>query len=764
MSRQSQSAKLTWHNTLLEDFTNRKASSNLERPQTLPTTGRKRHSASLEGLNMLMIPDDTIIISQSLTEAGKTSSPIIASPTKRYRTTNDKSDSKTPAKPAVSGKASDSGMQTPPPSSAGVIKKKRMPQRAASTSKIGSKVLSPPPTSPSKLHTSSTSTLNSINSAQRGRQATARGAPSGSDEYSQNSLFCDAGLDLGRGNGEQLRADWNVLRRNLFSSNDGDIFQSKASMNARGVSPVRTDHTASDSAHFSFMQSDHSDFAPAGVDPNLLFSEPSSTASSMVDGFNNCRNDLTPSQKPYHHQNLQRQREREERLKRRQLESAKSREDLMGSRKLGVNRNTHRPGPSASRRTSSNHRNSGGIHINDENAPIPHRGTTISRSRSSPSKISKARAEVVLAIAADGRAVAKSTVVHEPDSLAMPERSGTPSGWDSLEESDSSFDGDSPRGLAPDGGEYSLYRRRRNSALETNPFLTTKSTIAAKPFPTNILPRTPIKPHGLFAIPAAIAGRSRMDSSPRLPTPLKSSPPPLGQLRSHSSIATITPQLPQFEDVEDDESEAETVVDEPVDDDTDGDALTALKKVLARSRGGDVSPLKSSARARPVSSLEYHTYGIRGRSVGTGSLYDPFSSPTKSHASSVQTPRHKPRRRHVADGGFHKGDLGNTSPTTVTDPDCASDRDLSDLNGDDAAGETRCICGGRQDDGGKTMVQCESCNHWSHIKCLGYNRRTLPKVFVCTFCIDHTPQARNRTRGLARVKSLPSLRAHFDAR
>jgi len=593
MSRQPQSAQLTWHNTLPEDFTNRKASSNLEPgAQTLPTVGRKRHSASLEGLNVLMIPDDTIIVRQNLTEAGKISSPIIASPTKRHRATNAKSDSKTPAKPAVSGKISDSGMQTPPPSSAGVVKKKRLPQRAASTSKIGSRVLSPPPTSPSKLHTSSTSTLNSINSAQRGRQATGRGtAPSG-NEYTQNYLFCDAGLDLGRGNGEQLQTDWNVLRRNLFGSNDDDddVFQSRASLNACGVSPVRTDHTASDSAHFSFMQSDHSDFVPAGVDPNLLFSEPSSTASSMVDGFNNCRNDLTPSQKPYHHQNLQRQREREERTKRRQLEPAKSREDLMGSRKPGVSRSIHRPGPSASRRTSSNHRNSGGTHFNDENAPILHTGTTISRSRSSPSKISKARAEVVLAIAADGRAVAKAAVVHEPDSPAVPEGTGTASGWDSLEESDSSFDGDSPRGLAPDGGEYSLYRRRRNSALETNTFLITKSAITTKPFPTNILPRTPIKPHGLFAVPAAVTGRSRMDSSPRLPTPLKSSPPPLGQLRrSHSSIATITPQLPQFEDVEDDGSEAETVVDEPIsleDDDADGDALTALKKVLARSRGG----------------------------------------------------------------------------------------------------------------------------------------------------------------------------------
>lgn len=47
----------------------------------------------------------------------------------------------------------------------------------------------------------------------------------------------------------------------------------------------------------------------------------------------------------------------------------------------------------------------------------------------------------------------------------------------------------------------------------------------------------------------------------------------------------------------------------------------------------------------------------------------------------------------------------------------------------------------------------ESCTRWSHLTCLGYKRKTLPKVFVCAFCIDRTPRA------LKRVKSLPSLYA-----
>ncbi|PWY95300.1 hypothetical protein BO94DRAFT_456280 [Aspergillus sclerotioniger CBS 115572] len=85
----------------------------------------------------------------------------------------------------------------------------------------------------------------------------------------------------------------------------------------------------------------------------------------------------------------------------------------------------------------------------------------------------------------------------------------------------------------------------------------------------------------------------------------------------------------------------------------------------------------------------------------------------------------------------------NTSPTTMTDPDLATpitDRFSNPSNG------TRCVCNS-MDNGGHLMIQCESCSHWLHTKCVGLERANLPSVYVCLFCAQ-TPTRRNhRIRG-----------------
>jgi len=137
----------------------------------------------------------------------------------------------------------------------------------------------------------------------------------------------------------------------------------------------------------------------------------------------------------------------------------------------------------------------------------------------------------------------------------------------------------------------------------------------------------------------------------------------LGAMRSAES----TPQLPQLGDADDSGSEAETVMDEeePLEGD-DTDALAALKKVLARSRD-DISANGTPMKSRPGNAVK-RSYSIQTVPVMGHSTYDPFvSSPIKAEGLTIRTPR---RRRHLADGGYHRSerDLRGTSPTTVTDP------------------------------------------------------------------------------------------------
>jgi hypothetical protein len=68
--------------------------------------------------------------------------------------------------------------------------------------------------------------------------------------------------------------------------------------------------------------------------------------------------------------------------------------------------------------------------------------------------------------------------------------------------------------------------------------------------------------------------------------------------------------------------------------------------------------------------------------------------------------------------------------------------DRSSMSGD----STRCVCNGGDD--GRSMVQCESCNKWLHMDCVGLNSNNLPPVYVCIFCTGNTPVARGgRIRG-----------------
>ncbi|KAJ5100047.1 hypothetical protein N7532_007048 [Penicillium argentinense] len=149
---------------------------------------------------------------------------------------------------------------------------------------------------------------------------------------------------------------------------------------------------------------------------------------------------------------------------------------------------------------------------------------------------------------------------------------------------------------------------------------------------------------------------------------------------------------------------------DPYDSDS-GDAQHALRQVLKE-------------RGRGTSRPSTGGYGTR-------------TMPRSSHT--FANLRSSPPRLH-SDFDLHTRQ-SNPSPTTLTDPDLATpstDRHSNPSNG------TRCICRS-MDNGGHLMIQCESCTHWLHTKCVGLERSNLPSFYVCVFC-DQTPSRQNRVR------------------
>ncbi|PGH21460.1 hypothetical protein AJ80_03251 [Polytolypa hystricis UAMH7299] len=147
-----------------------------------------------------------------------------------------------------------------------------------------------------------------------------------------------------------------------------------------------------------------------------------------------------------------------------------------------------------------------------------------------------------------------------------------------------------------------------------------------------------------------------------------------------------------------------------IDEDHAGDAQHALKQVLM-------------GRSRHVSRHHQHQpphYGSVSRS-----------------SRSVATLRSSP----PIYGQFDAQSGGTSSPTTMTDPDVPTpivDRQSNPSNG------TRCICNS-MDNGGHLMIQCESCTHWLHTKCVGLDRQSLPPVYICVYC-SQTPMRGGRVR------------------
>jgi hypothetical protein len=92
-------------------------------------------------------------------------------------------------------------------------------------------------------------------------------------------------------------------------------------------------------------------------------------------------------------------------------------------------------------------------------------------------------------------------------------------------------------------------------------------------------------------------------------------------------------------------------------------------------------------------------------------------------------------------GGYDPfASTGSTSlsPTSGTDPEILTPSTEHSIRSNDS---TRCVCSA-PDTEGHLMIQCESCNKWLHVQCIGLDPQRLPPVYVCVFCTGTTPLAR----------------------
>ncbi|KHN87706.1 Histone-lysine N-methyltransferase 2E [Toxocara canis] len=98
-----------------------------------------------------------------------------------------------------------------------------------------------------------------------------------------------------------------------------------------------------------------------------------------------------------------------------------------------------------------------------------------------------------------------------------------------------------------------------------------------------------------------------------------------------------------------------------------------------------------------------------------------------------------------------------------------SSPDIRSQGSDSSGGEswdedytTRCHCGLDHND--EFMIQCDTCKVWQHVKCMGMDRKHIPKVYKCELCY---PRPMKLTKAEARemqMKALAKLRKEKERR
>ncbi|KAF8462900.1 hypothetical protein BDZ91DRAFT_319413 [Kalaharituber pfeilii] len=372
------------------------------------------------------------------------------------------------------------------------------------------------------------------------------------------------------------------------------------------------------------------------------------------------------------------------------------------------------------------------------------------------------------------------------------------------------------RGLGPKLGLFSTAPYQSNSNLDWD-ILEEEPRTPRISSTTRPVARSASRTNGVGQTPRRFPGKFHDEcilSSPKLPTPLRCSPggaqnrPRIlnssgyGSLRMDSRLQSQT-----ILDISD-ESEAETVVDENVplpetepEQDEEGNALQALRNVVAKRRGTNppMTVIRSPAKSRPSSAIkqtatyrrsDYHSTPAIPAHIRKSlfAIVPPVPAPAPAPALTASFPPCKTirRRKIIPDGGYSSSHGLHSHPmqksnsfSTISDPDfhaSSSSTEEEPVDGDDevrgagAEGSLesdemiRCVCG-MDRDGGTTMIQCDECNCWLHLKCTGLSRKGLPEVYRCVFCKGEAGAVGNwKGKGKGRVVKMTSKKGAVGVR
>ncbi|KAF8435513.1 hypothetical protein BGX38DRAFT_126803 [Terfezia claveryi] len=606
--------QLKWHNTLPAHFSENQA------PRSLVTPGRraeKRQQPSPDAASLRAWNEGGELHPDMETTGN------VQSPTKRHRTIGRAlgSNMTTPTK-ANSGNngsgsfsSAGSGMQTPPPSGSSMSKRRGRPPKGIPSFE-SPRVTTSPAASPSKgpryIKSSSAIDPTKLQGSPLRPSASISKDMLSSELHDAKSSILDADTSI----------DWPSFDEGFPTTSMGsDIF-------------LHSDMGYGDLADpmaFSFnCPNDFDDDSVPSIDPNLIFSSrPTSDASSIFGGYTDDTDVLSSSsianEQPYQHQYNYNRRERALELQRVQ----RRKEKAMRNADPRLSDTTD----SSLRRSFSDNvlQPSSSFRAASLDEAVSRQGS-VTRGRENTTPPASVRhlqpkTEVKLLISPSGRAKTETKVVYDDSDTEPDEVATSGNSLDESMESDSSMDESTPRGLGPGGKPYSAVRKAKNAGplLHRGPklglFSTTPYTGSSSDPGWSVLEDPSSPPHivtksversatresGVSQTPRRYLGRSLDEcilSSPKLPTPLRSTPGGIhsrprilspanyhGSLRMDSRLQAQT-----ILDISD-ESEAETVVDENVDpdpepeaprmieEDQEGNALQALRHAVAKRRG-----------------------------------------------------------------------------------------------------------------------------------------------------------------------------------